>query len=310
MKTSKLLPTPTQDSATNRTKPYKQGGTPLTVAARLWPTPATRDHHAQGAGHNEKSRSSSLATVIQKKGEPTSPPPSAQLTLFAAGSRASRGAMPDSDEARKTTAISGRKCADSLARYSPLGSLAKTLLESSAWASTRCYLTWKHSATPANRLLFRLVPSMPRTDAIGSGLWRTPSHQDPGVKADRLVTKDGQPARIGARAYDKETGRLCQVSLKQQVMMPTPDANCWKSGERGTGTGGGEQLSNHYVAMLPTPRHGDGHKGTRTAEGAAKEVARNKGPDLSAVAGGSLNPEWVEALMGFPPGFTDIADED
>jgi hypothetical protein len=34
-----------------------------------WPTPATRDHHAQGANHNPAAQSSSLATVIQKKGE-------------------------------------------------------------------------------------------------------------------------------------------------------------------------------------------------------------------------------------------------
>jgi hypothetical protein len=31
-----------------------------------WPTPATRDHHAQGLNHNTATRSSSLATVIQK----------------------------------------------------------------------------------------------------------------------------------------------------------------------------------------------------------------------------------------------------
>jgi hypothetical protein len=32
-------PTPTQDSASERTKKYKQGGTPLTVAVRMFPTP-------------------------------------------------------------------------------------------------------------------------------------------------------------------------------------------------------------------------------------------------------------------------------
>jgi hypothetical protein len=31
-----------------------------------WPTPATRDHHAQGLNHNTATRSSSLATVIQR----------------------------------------------------------------------------------------------------------------------------------------------------------------------------------------------------------------------------------------------------
>jgi len=38
-----LFPTPTQDSANERTKKYNQGGTPLPVAAKLWPTPNSRD---------------------------------------------------------------------------------------------------------------------------------------------------------------------------------------------------------------------------------------------------------------------------
>lgn len=34
-----LWPTPTQDMVSSRTKPYAQGGMPLTAAVRLWPTP-------------------------------------------------------------------------------------------------------------------------------------------------------------------------------------------------------------------------------------------------------------------------------
>lgn len=41
-----------------------------------WPTPNTRDHHAQGATHNPKAQSSSLATLIEKK----APPGPARLT--------------------------------------------------------------------------------------------------------------------------------------------------------------------------------------------------------------------------------------
>ena len=40
--TPKLWPTPTQDSVTERTKKYSQGGTPLTMAVKekMWPTPS------------------------------------------------------------------------------------------------------------------------------------------------------------------------------------------------------------------------------------------------------------------------------
>jgi hypothetical protein len=34
-----LWPTPTSDSATERTEKYAQGGTPLPVAVKMWPTP-------------------------------------------------------------------------------------------------------------------------------------------------------------------------------------------------------------------------------------------------------------------------------
>ena len=43
-KGSGLLPTPTTDSANNRTKKYAQGGTPLTMAIQTWPTPQHTDH--------------------------------------------------------------------------------------------------------------------------------------------------------------------------------------------------------------------------------------------------------------------------
>ena len=42
---AKMLPTPTEDCVSNRTKKYAQGGTPLTVAIKaMLPTPTTRDY--------------------------------------------------------------------------------------------------------------------------------------------------------------------------------------------------------------------------------------------------------------------------
>ena len=61
------------------------------------------------------------------------------------------------------------------------------------------------------------------------------------------------------------------------------------------------------VQLFPTPRACDGDKGIRTPEGAAKErERRKKGQDLPTVVGGSLNPQWVEWLMGYPLGWTDL----
>lgn len=55
-------------------------------------------------------------------------------------------------------------------------------------------------------------------------LLRTPSAHEPGNKVERLETKDGEPPEIGKRAYDKETGRLAQMGLTQQIeLLATPN---------------------------------------------------------------------------------------
>src|ERR1700674_270770 len=51
-----------------------EGNVQLDRMAAMWlagyPTPNTRDHHAQGATHNTKAQSSSLATKLEKKARP------------------------------------------------------------------------------------------------------------------------------------------------------------------------------------------------------------------------------------------------
>jgi len=81
-----------------------------------------------------------------------------QLTLFAEDSPVSRGVTPGSDEARLMTAISGRRCLEWYNKSDPVGLLAKMLLESLIWGSTKYCLTWVPKATPCNRLIFRLSP--------------------------------------------------------------------------------------------------------------------------------------------------------
>lgn len=117
---------------------------------------------------------------------------------------------PDSERERKMTATSGRKCYERYGRFSPIGLLVKTLLESSRWYSPAVRLRWdvknlcserltekeycigrntssKQCATtlnvkdiPSNRLLFRLVPSERRTEETASSL--LPTVQTQGLK--------------------------------------------------------------------------------------------------------------------------------
>jgi hypothetical protein len=53
------------------------------------------------------------------------------------------------------------------------------------------------------------------------------------------------------------------------------------------------------AAMWPTPNTRD-----RGKDG----PGRQGGPSLNAaLVGGQLSPTWVELLMGFPPGWTELA---
>ena len=116
---------------------------------------------------------------------------------------------------RTMTAISGRTCFGRFGKFSPLGSLVRTLLESRRWWSPAKSLRWgvqticsrrityterkadsrstksakalSKKDIPSNRLLFQLVPSEHRTDETGFGL--LPTVQTQGLKQ---CNKDGK----------------------------------------------------------------------------------------------------------------------
>jgi hypothetical protein len=54
------------------------------------------------------------------------------------------------------------------------------------------------------------------------------------------------------------------------------------------------------TAMLPTPTVQD----SKNNGGPSQQNRKTK--PLNAVAGGTLNPTWVEWLMGYPKGWTDL----
>ena len=65
-----LLPTPTQDSVSERTKKYKQGGTPLTMAVRqMFPTPTVGCEEG-GEQSSRVERTKSGGFILRKKNKP------------------------------------------------------------------------------------------------------------------------------------------------------------------------------------------------------------------------------------------------
>jgi hypothetical protein len=64
-------------------------------------------------------------------------------------------------------------------------------------------------------------------------------------------------------------------------------------------SGAFQSLTRSVREMLPTPTVQDASN-----NGGPSQMERNT-PPLNAVAGGALNPMWVEWLMGWPLGWTD-----
>lgn len=223
-----------------------------------------------------------------------------QLTFFQGDSPVNRSPLPGSAEARRMTVTSSRKCLELSKSCGLLGLLEKTLLESSIWRSTRCYLNWKPKATKQRRLLFQLAVSMPRTAETGSQLFPTITQFD--VACGDLKGKE-------------YTGTKHAMKLIQEVQMwPTPSASdCGRTAinphitKNGTVRHMGKSGKQSYArldavaALFPTPQARDFRTGHQE-----RFFDPKRSKNLKDQIGGQLNPTWVEWLMGFPTGWTDL----
>ena len=241
-----------------------------------------------------------------------------ELTSSSVVSPANLGPKPGSEEARKMTETSGRKWLGLLKSYGHAGLLGKmcTDLLTNQWGSSAAFLTWKASAIKPSHLLFRLAPSMPRTDATAFGLFLgTPTAQmkPRSAKFARKTQNPAEFARDHPRLWltplvsDSEKRGVPKVGggLAGQVhLWPTP---------RTTGLDGGSNSRRAAKArgMWPTPVARD-YKG----QGMSRERRETREPDnlcsWTAKYEGSaaLNPAFVEWLMGFPAGWTNLTPQE
>ena len=237
---------------------------------------------------------------------------------------ASHSVQPGSEEARKMTVTSGLRCLELYRKSGPVGSLARMLLGSSVWRSTRCFLTWKESATPAKRLLFRLAPSMPRTDEIAVPFWPTPTtprpHDSENTAGKYIPSQKQKDLSYAVAMWPTPTARdsKCANSMEHLAtgnhvdqlsnavkwfMTPTAwDAKGLDYTPRKDATLTRSVLLSQQVAMLPTPTARDWKSPDLNSE--SKRFSQKT--ELNSTVGGQLNPTWVEWLMGFPSGWTDL----
>jgi len=141
-------------------------------------------------------------------------------------SRANHSVSPDIARVSKTLATSGQQSKMGLTLFDQPSASSRTSTASHQQSrrdttafSTMSSATWKKWVTEQRQdASARKKLGHPTSESGGSSLvWRTPQSQEPGITISRLE------GGLGHRMYDKETGRLAQIGLAQQVNWPTPD---------------------------------------------------------------------------------------
>jgi hypothetical protein len=151
------------------------------------------------------------------------------------------------------------------------------------------------------------APSCLSVAVLGGGqMWPTPTAAGfDCADVPRLLQRreEVKAKGINGNGFGLTLGQAVKVA-----MWPTPDASMGTGGRVSKEPPVGKRKSgakksitlNDAVKweMFPTPNTVDAKGGTRNGEGQTQ---------LCHTVGGQLNPTWVELLMGFPPGWTDVA---
>lgn len=217
------------------------------------------------------------------------------LTWFLAASRARISALPAKASA---SLASGRECGPtwraSLAKFDPDSCSWKTVQLSLLGDSELSSVTWPRSGMTAAGQCWELPTLGHHTRETDSGLWPTPTTPNGGRSVAHVT--DWRSERTAYTA----TGKKVQIDLAQAVKRwPTPTV-CGNYNRKGASKTSGDGLAT-VVLRVATPTARDWKSG----KASQATMERNSRP-LSEQIGGSLNPTWVEWLMGWPLGWTDL----
>ena len=209
---------------------------------------------------------------------------------------ANRSASPENVPERKTHDIYGPTFETPLASYDPDTHFWKTYGVISLWGDSPLLETLPPSGMTQNGELFRQPAWEPITDETGSSSWATPT----------------------AVEWKGRGPNSRQQGLAEQVRKwPTPTARDYKDGTAPRVRNGKIQTDTlgRAVQFWPTPTYGKlagGTGGMNQIEALYSEgkISSEERRAMRAGNGGKLNPTWVEWLMGFPLGWTDLEDSE
>jgi hypothetical protein len=170
--------------------------------------------------------------------------------------------------------------------------------------------TWPAAGICVNGKCYRLRPLVRHTSGKGYSLLGTPQFTTP-TASDATGTTGGGNSRslrddvrmwptmtvsdATGNRMSKGKKRPNEGGLLKAVTFPTPRASDGQKGSPNQKDSDGNPSLANIAAHYPTPCATDWKN---------RETSNQVG--LQKTIGGQLNPEWVELLMGYPKGWTEI----
>lgn len=233
-------------------------------------------------------------------------------------SPANHSASPESEPGQTITAICGPKLSQPFARYNP---------DSCSWRMCQGWLladisapsweTWPKAGLIVAGEFYPHPKWERRISEIDFGLWPTPrankigGYSSPGFRPtlEQAVRMWRTPSATDGERGGTVTENMDSMSLTQQVntphKWPTPRAHETIDLNKGNRPqNGADNLATAVTRLMtPTPSSND-WKGSSKA---GQRRGQLTDPAMGVIQpGGKLNPTWVEWLMGFPLGWTDL----
>jgi DNA (cytosine-5)-methyltransferase 1 len=244
------------------------------------------------------------------------------LTSFAADIRASLSAQQENDEAKTTPGTSGHGYEKPLANYDPDTQSWKMYGDTCLWGEQPSLESLPKSGITRNGVLYQQPAWVPITAVIASSSWPTPTAvtrpMEGNVRLYRAKIEAGEMTEAEAEAILGKSVWAAQGKIPAMWPTPTtqevehPNATWNDKGRRVSPNGNSHSMGlADAVRMWPTPTYGKLAGGTGgmqqiEAKYLAGEISAEERRAMRAGNGGKLNPMWVEWLMGFPTGWTDL----
>ena len=234
-----------------------------------------------------------------------------QLTFSLGDSPASPSPWLESKREKGTIVTSGRRCFGLSENCARVALSVKTYLESSALPPGRWLRIWSVQAITSSCSILKLRLSERGTDdqeysSSESQMWPTPTTVGCTIASEKRINliADGKTTFASNQGERGGLSNLREhVLARTKGLWPTPRANEYKD----------------VLQSVPPSRKKDPGKCNLTQAVAMEKLfttpcaadaqgshGGNNHRSLRTDVAGQLNPTWVEWLMGFPPGWTDL----